>query len=218
MALSVVGLPLTAPSRGENGKAGDATTSGTTVANITQQNYFADVVTRVVLPMFKACNRPFVLVFWSRDPNDTQHNQGDNPNRLTRGINGPTSLVSIKNADDDLGRIQKGLAELGLADTTDIVITADHGFATISKGSNTSPAAQASWADVPQGLLPLGFVAIDVATALRMPLYDPDAKNAPVALNSHSSRVNGLIGRDPNHLDCRGRRQRRLAPDLSAKE
>ncbi len=27
--------------------------------------------------MFKARNKPFVLVFWSRDPDGTQHNQGD---------------------------------------------------------------------------------------------------------------------------------------------
>ena len=199
--LSAAGLPLTAPSRGDNGKAGDATTPGTTVANITQQDYFADVTTRVVLPMFKARNRPFVLVFWSRDPDGTQHNQGDSLNRLTPGINGPTSLASIKNADDNLGRIQKALAGLGIAGVTDIVIAADHGFATISKESHTSSSARASYADVPQSLLPPGFVAIDIAAALGMPLYDPDAKNAPVAPNSHPSRANGLIGGDPSHPD-----------------
>ena len=35
-----------------------------------------------------------------------------------------------------------------LAATTDIVVAADHGFSTISKESKTSPAAQASYADV----------------------------------------------------------------------
>jgi hypothetical protein len=150
-ALSAAGLPLTAPSRGDNGKAGDATTPGTTVANTAQQDYFADVTTRVVLPMFKARNRPFVLIYWSRDPDGTQHNQGDSLNRLTPGINGPTSLASIKNADDNLGRIQKALAGLGIAGVTDIVIAADHGFATISKESHTSPSARTSYADVPQG-------------------------------------------------------------------
>ena len=29
---------------------------------------------KVVLPMFKARDKPFVLVFWSRDPDGTQHN------------------------------------------------------------------------------------------------------------------------------------------------
>jgi hypothetical protein len=51
--------------------AGNATTPGTTVANVAQQDYFVDVTTKVVLPMFKARNKPFVLVFWSRDPDGT---------------------------------------------------------------------------------------------------------------------------------------------------
>jgi len=197
-AMTAAELPLAAPSRGDNGKAGTASAPGTKLANVAQQDYFADVATKIVLPLFKARNRPFVLVFWSRDPDGTQHNQGDSLNQLTPGINGPTSLASIKNADDDLGRIQKALGELGLADTTDIFVTADHGFATISKESKTSPAARVSYSDVPQGFLPPGFVAIDIATALGMPLHDPDAKNALIAGGSHPSRSNGLIGADPN--------------------
>src|SRR5580700_8345360 len=67
-ALTAANLPLAAPSRGENAKAGNATTPGTTVANIVQQDYFADLTTKVVLPLFKQRRKPFVLVFWSRDP------------------------------------------------------------------------------------------------------------------------------------------------------
>ena len=200
-AMAAAELPLAAPSRGDNGKAGNATTPGTKIANIAQQDYFADVATKVVLPLFKARNRPFVLVYWSRDPDGTQHNQGDSLNQLTPGINGVTSLAAIKNADNDLARIQKALADLGLAETTDIFVTADHGFSTISKESKSSPAALASYPDVPQGLLPPGFVAIDIATALGMPLYDPDAKNAVVAKGSHPSRSNGVVGPDPNRPD-----------------
>src|SRR5205085_5150395 len=40
-------LPLAAPSRGENGKAGDAKTPGTTVASTVQQAYMADVAAKV---------------------------------------------------------------------------------------------------------------------------------------------------------------------------
>ena len=195
-ALTAAGLPLVAPSRGENGKAGDFKTPGTLVANVTQQGYFADVAAKVVLPMFKARNKPFVLVFWSRDPDGTQHNQGDSLLSVTPGINGPTSLAAIGNADDNLATIRKALDELGLTATTDIVIAADHGFATISKESKTSPAAQASYKDVPAGLLPPGFVAIDLAKALAMPLHDPDDKNAAVAAGMHPKRGNGLIGDD----------------------
>jgi hypothetical protein len=200
-ALTAVGIAPAAPSRGDNGKAGTAAVPGTKVANVVQQDWFTDVATKVVLPLFKARHRPFVLVFWSRDPDGTQHNQGDSRNRLTPGINGPTSLAAIKNADRDLSRIERALADLGLADTTDIFVTADHGFATISKESRTSPAARASYPDVPAGFLPPGFLAIDIATALGMPLHDPDAGNALLARNSHPRLSNGVIGPDPNKPD-----------------
>ena len=197
-ALGAAGLPLAAPSRGDNGKTGNFNTPGTTVANVAQQRYFADVATKVVLPMFKARNKPFILVLWSRDPDGTQHNQGDSLNAVTPGINGPTSAAAVKNADDNLKQLQDALQELGLADDTDLVVAADHGFSTISKESSTSPAAKGAYADVPKGSLPPGFLAIDVAKGLGLPLFDPDSNNAPVADNSYpKARGNGLIGRDP---------------------
>jgi hypothetical protein len=66
--LQAANLPLATPSRGANGMAGDATKPGTLTANVLQQDYFAAATTRIVLPMFKDRNKPFVLVFWSRDP------------------------------------------------------------------------------------------------------------------------------------------------------
>jgi predicted AlkP superfamily pyrophosphatase or phosphodiesterase len=130
--LQAANLPLATPSRGANGLAGDATKPGTLTANVLQQDYFAAATTRVVLPMFKDRNKPFVLVFWSRDPDGTQHNQGDSLNVLVPGINGPTSLAAIRNADDDLARIRAALNELGLLDSTNIIVTSDHGFSTLS--------------------------------------------------------------------------------------
>src|SRR5262249_61491439 len=105
--------------------------------------------------------------------------------------------TSINNADNNLGKVRKTLDDLGLAASTDIVIAADHGFSTISKESSTSPAAQASYADVPAGVLPPGFVAIDLAKALGLPLNDPDDKNAAVGPGKYPKRGNGLIGGDP---------------------
>jgi hypothetical protein len=196
-ALNAAGLPAAAPSRGENGKAGGAQAAGTTVANVVQQDYFASVATKVVLPMFKDRGTPFMLVFWSRDPDGSQHNQGDSLNQLTPGINGPTSLAAIRNADDDLAKLRAALEALGLAETTDILIAADHGFSTISKQSKTSPAARQSYPDVPQNFLPPGFVALDLAKALGLPLSDPNARNAPVPEGGHPKGGNGLIGNDP---------------------
>jgi hypothetical protein len=200
-ALTKANLPLAAPSRGDNGKAGDAKTPGTLVANTAQQAYFADVASKIVLPMFKERKKPFVLVFWSRDPDGTQHNQGDSLNTLTPGINGPSSLAAIKNADDNLAQLRKALDDLGLSATTDVMIAADHGFSTISKESKTSPAAKASYDDTPKDFLPMGFVAIDLAKALSLPLFDPNDNNAPVADNAHPKAGNGALGKDPTKPD-----------------
>ena len=196
-ALTKANLPLATPSRGDNGKSGDAKTPGTTAANVQQQAYMADVATKVVLPMFKARNKPFVLVFWSRDPDGSQHNTGDSLNVVTPGINGPTSLAGIKNADNNLAQLRKALDELGLAANTNIIISSDHGFSTISKETKTSPSAKASYEDTPKDFLPMGFLAIDLAKALDLPLFDPNDKNARVADNTHPKAGNGLLGPDP---------------------
>ncbi len=203
-ALQSAGLDVKTPPRGENGKAGDFKTPGTLQANTVQQSYFLDAATKVILPQFKDRKKPFVFVFWSRDPDGTQHNQGDSLNQFLPGINGPTSLASIKNADDDLAGLLATLTKLGLRGTTDVIVAADHGFSTISKQSATSPSANKfKFADVPAGYLPCGFLAIDIATALKLPLADPDKGETLVdpTAGQHTSRCNGLIGADHTKPD-----------------
>jgi arylsulfatase A-like enzyme len=200
-ALADAGLPSGTPPRGDNSKVGDAKTPGTTVANVEQQAYFADVATKVVLPLFKARNRPFVMVYWSRDPDGSQHNQGDSHQQLVPGINGPTSEAGMRNADGNLKRLSDALAELGLAETTNIIIAADHGFSTVSKESSTSPAAQADYAGVPKGMLPQGFVAIDLAKALGWPLFETFAEKKRIETGAFPRGGSGLIGNDANKPD-----------------
>jgi arylsulfatase A-like enzyme len=117
------------------------------------------------------------------------------------GINGPTSAAAIRNADDNLKQLQDALNELGLADDTNIVVAADHGFSTISKESATSPAAKADYPDAPKGALPSGFLAIDIAQGLGLPLFDPDNNNVRRADERATPRGNGLIGPDPTKPD-----------------
>ena len=200
-ALTAAGLPTQTPARGANGQAGNNVTPGTVTANLAQQAYFADATTKAVLPLFKDKNKPFILVFWSRDPDGTQHNQGDSLGRTVPGINGPTSLASIRNADNNLASILAAVKELGLEANTDIILTSDHGFSTISKESGTSWAASRSYKDVTPNLLPPGFLAIDLAHATGMKLFDPDANSVEIADGAHPSRANGLIGNDPQHPD-----------------
>src|SRR3569833_2768079 len=151
--------------------------------------------------MFKARNKPFVLVFWSRDPDGTQHNQGDSRNQILPGINGPSTMASIRNVDNNLAQIRKALDELGLAANTNIMIQADHGFSTISKESKTSPSAKVSYADTPKDFLPMGFLALDLAKALDLPLSDPNDKNAAVKDGAHPKAGNGVLGKDPTKPD-----------------
>jgi arylsulfatase A-like enzyme len=197
--LGAVELPGQAPTRGANGVAGNNTTPGTLVPNVEQQNWFADAATKAVLPLFKERKQPFVMVFWSRDPDGTQHNQGDSLGRLIPGINGPTSFAAVRNADNDLAALLASLRELGLDRATDVIIASDHGFSTISKESATSWAATRTYKDVNSSLLPPGFVAIDIAHDLDLKLFDPDAKGAEVSDGAYPVRGNGLIGGDPAH-------------------
>jgi hypothetical protein len=195
-AMAAAGLAAAAPPRGDNGRSGNYQTPGTTTANVVQQNWVADVTARVVLPLFKTRNKPFLIVYWSRDPDGSQHNQGDSFLKLQPGINGPTALAGIRNADDNLRRLREALAAQGLAATTNIVVAADHGFSTVVRDSMTSAAAKRNYADVVPGQLPPGFVALDVAEALGLPLWDPSQKNRRVAAGEHTGG-HGLIGADP---------------------
>jgi arylsulfatase A-like enzyme len=185
-ALVTAGLPTATPTR--NQPTGNNTTPGTEEPNYAQQKYFADATTKTILPMFVQSGKPFVLLYWSRDPDGTQHFQGDSLNKLIPGINGPTSKAALRNADDNLRQILDYInSNPQLAANTDIFLTADHGFATISKhdidaaGHGTQSYA-AKWIykdadgrqEVNTGFLPAGFVAIDLAHELGLSLYDPD--------------------------------------------
>ena len=107
-------LPLDAPTRNNgygatsrynNGYSGDFVAPGTLMPNAVQQQWFVDVTTRAILPWFEREAKPFAIVFWSRDPDGTQHNQGDSLNRLSPGINGDTSRAAIRNADRALQQL-----------------------------------------------------------------------------------------------------------------
>ena len=183
-----------------------------TTPNVAQQRYLLDIATKIVLPKFKAAQKPFVLVFWSRDPDISQHSQKDSLGKLTPGINGPTSKAGLRNADDTLGVLLAALKAHGLDGSTNVFVTADHGFSTIDNHSKTSAAARYAGSDRAAGNaqekaspardLPQGFLAIDIADALKLPLFDPNAQKAVDYENGeHPSSGNGLIGTDPQNPD-----------------
>ncbi len=195
------GVPLPAEIQQKLEEKGLAIARPRAMPNVAQQADFVRAATEVVLPWFKRRGQTFVMVFWSRDPDGTQHTQTDSPEKLVPGINGPSSLAAIRNADDNLAALLAALKDQGLDGDTDVIVTSDHGFSTISKESATSWAATQSYEKVPAGQLPPGFVALDLAHALSLPLFDPDKGNAPLKPGATPSRGNGLLGDDPADPD-----------------
>src|SRR3981189_2816464 len=47
----------------------------------------------------------------------------------------------------------------------------------------------------------MGFLAIDLAKALNLPLFDPNNKNASIGDNAHPKAGNGVLGQDPAKPD-----------------
>jgi arylsulfatase A-like enzyme len=170
-----------------SGFAGDAVTPGATAANLVQQQWFADVTTKVLLPTFAADKKPFVLLFWSRDPDGTQHNEGDSLQRLNPGINGDTSKRGLQNADRCLKQLLDWLdAHPAVKAHTDVLVTSDHGFATISRREIASDGTQTSEPSAaldyelsgkekpePKGTLPTGFLAVDLGIREHLRVFDP---------------------------------------------
>jgi arylsulfatase A-like enzyme len=195
-AIKAAGLAKAAPDRGLNSWGGAYNMAGVQVANVDQQDWFVGVATRVLLPRFKAAGKPFVLVFWSRDPDGTQHNQGDSLNTLTPGINGPTSMAAIGNASNDLAALRAALKAEGLEATTDVVVTADHGFSTMTRESATSASRKFRYADVVPGYVPPGFMAIDLAEGLGLKLADGAGLPVDPKKGFYPKR-GALLGADP---------------------
>ena len=95
--------------------------------------------TRIVLPHFAQGAKPFVLLFWSRDPDLSQHNTSDSVGEYDPGINGPSGKAGTRNADTMLGELLAALKAQGLDKTTDVFVTADHGFTTIGPCQRHQP-------------------------------------------------------------------------------
>jgi len=141
------------------------------VPNIDQEVYLMKATTRIVLPHFAAAGKPFALLFWSRDPDMSQHNTKDSIGETAPGINGPSGKAGTRDADAMLGELLAALKEQGLDKNTDIFVTADHGFLTVSHDSKTSPSAK-------DGQIAPGFLASDLGSALGLPKINNNALGA----------------------------------------
>jgi arylsulfatase A-like enzyme len=169
------------------------------VPNIPQEVWLMKATTRIVLPHFKQAGKPFALLFWSRDPDMSQHNTKDSVGEYDPGINGPSGLAGTRDADTMLGELRQALKDQGLDQNTDIFVTADHGFLTVSGESRTSPSAK-------DGQLAPGFLLSDLAVTLGLPKINdaglgtnPAAPDVVVAANGGSDLIY-LPGRNAGAL------------------
>jgi len=64
---------------------------------------------------------PELTLMWLSDPDHTAHEYG---------MDSPENATALKGVDDALGRIAEGLAARGLLESTNILVTSDHGFST----------------------------------------------------------------------------------------
>ncbi len=180
----------------------EAAVPATSMPNIAQQVNQMKAVTRIVLPHFADSGKPFALLYWSRDPDITQHSARDSVGEYDPGINGPSALAAVRNADTMLGLLLQALKDQGLDKTTDVFVTADHGFLTVAHSSATSPSARAV---TPGAITDLagGFLAADLSTALGLRLTDPARQFATVDVSSgRLSGGAGVLGLDPQHPDA----------------
>lgn len=169
----------------------------TSLPDYDQEIWQMKAVSRIVLPHFAEDGKPFAMLFWSRDPDITQHGATESVGEYAPGINGITATAATRHADSQLGALLAALKETGLDKTTDVFVTADHGFLTVAHASATSPSAHMD-PDVPLADLTSGFLAVDIASSLRLRLFDPAKNFASVDYGSGGKLAggSGFIG-DP---------------------
>ncbi|MEI9989613.1 MAG: alkaline phosphatase family protein [Rhizomicrobium sp.] len=175
--------------------SGDDRPAFTSAPNLTQQAWLVSIAAQALVPDLKDNGKPFVMLYWSRDPDATQHSAIDSEGRLVPGINSPSARIAIASADFQLRVLMEALKLAGQDGNTDIFVTADHGFSTIAKGT---PPADGS---TPPASLPQGFLAFDVAAWLGgQKLFDPDRSNTEIIRDDgdRPSQGNALIGPTPD--------------------
>ena len=169
--------------------------ASTSTPNLTQQAYLLSTTAQVLIPALKKSGKPFAMLFWSRDPDATQHGADESNGKLVPGINGINAHAAIYNADSNLKGILDALKLSGLAGNTDVFVIADHGFSTIAKFIPTPEGT------LQPNSLSIGFLALDIAKWLgNQNIYDPDQSNALLDLSSgdHPQFGDALIGPSPD--------------------
>ena len=89
--------------------------------NVARNRYATDLLLRIGLPEV----RPDVVFVWSSDPDTTAH---------ARGLDDPATRESLQLVDGEIGRIEDWLRDQGRLETTNLIVTSDHGFSAHTGG------------------------------------------------------------------------------------
>jgi hypothetical protein len=162
-------------------------------------------IVNVLLPQFKEANRPFVLVYRFGEAEGVPMSFIESLGAENPGEDRFAGTASVRTADEALASIEGALKDLGLYETTNIVIAAEHGLSAIWKASGTSTTLKYSYKGVGEEQVPTGFLAIDLIAALQVEdaglnLFDPDSgkKLLNWSKGQHPKRGNAIIAVDPS--------------------
>ena len=90
---------------------------GAAPAGITKHKWLTDAILKYGITL----NGPSVSAVWYGDPDGSAH---------SFGVGSAQAMTAIKYVDEQFGRILKDIADKGLANNFNIIISADHGFVT----------------------------------------------------------------------------------------
>ena len=191
-------------------------TPKSSVPDIEQEVWLMKATTRIVLPHFRETRkalRPAVLVARSRHQ-PAQH-QGQRRRVWCRASTAPAAWPAPATPTPCWANCCATLKEQGLDKTTDVFVTADHGFTTVSHVSATSPSAPSRSRRAAGGSA-FGFLAMDLAATLGLPLRAPGDTGAPRRFQQWRQAAGRLrhAGCDPAPSRCGGGRQWRHRSDL----
>ena len=131
-----------------------------------------DIVTQYVLPE----RRPAVSVLWFSEPDSSQH---------AHGVGSAAAVSAIREADHQFARLLGWMDEQGLSSDTNILVTSDHGYSTISEVIDVE--ALLREAGFPPGGEPGGVtVAPNGGSVL---FYTPDAPATDACGGSTANRL-----------------------------
>jgi hypothetical protein len=206
-AAELTGSPLdslSAPAQYANVRVGFPTAAGSTITRESAATPSVDDIVRDVLPELKKGGKPFLLVYRLELPARVPPAGAGSASQTEDSDDPPAAMLALFDADAALAALENALKSLGLYETTNIVVAAEHGFSSVWKDSKSSVSLQYPGKKRPRDMLPPGFLAIDIVDALQVKdagvvLFDPNdhGKIVDYTAGEYPSRGDAIIAVDP---------------------